>query len=113
MKVFYRVPRRRRNGPTVYEAVRVEFCCDEMERHWGRIVGFGGKGFRASTSRDLCLYLDRRQAVDGFIVEMVPVAFCPWCGTAVEILPATMKMTRGRSRGRGRWNPLHRSERRE
>jgi hypothetical protein len=28
--------------------------------------------------------MNRQQAGGRFIVEMVPVEFCPWCGEAVE-----------------------------
>jgi hypothetical protein len=84
MQVFYRVPRRRRNGPTVYEATRVVFCCGEMERQWGRIVRFGGKDCRASTDCNVNLFLARPQAGGRCVTEMVRVAHCAWCGEAIS-----------------------------
>ena len=86
MRVFYRVPRcARRSAVTVYEATRVVFCCEEMKRHWGRLVGFGVRGCPHSTSRDVNLQMVRPQANGGHVVEVTPVAHCPWCGETVEI----------------------------
>lgn len=82
MRVFYRSECARR--VTVYRQGKVRFCCAEMCRRWGVLIGFGAKGC-ASTSRDVCLYLDRPQAHGPAVLELVPVTCCPWCGEPVEV----------------------------
>jgi hypothetical protein len=80
MQVFYRVVRR---ALIVYEQTRVVFCCEAMREQWGRVIGFGAKGCSRSTSRDVNSYHCHPQK-KGFIVELVPIQFCPFCGQVVE-----------------------------
>ena len=68
----------------VYRQGQVSWCCAEMCRWWGLLVGFGVRGCAASTSRTVNLFLDRPQASGKTAVEVVPLDFCPWCGQAVE-----------------------------
>jgi hypothetical protein len=81
VRVFYRSLRR---SLTAYEQTGVAFCCPVMERQWGKLFGFGVKGFPASTSRNVNLFVDRQQANDRRILELVPIQHCPFCGEAVE-----------------------------
>jgi hypothetical protein len=85
MLVFYRLARRQRRAAyPVYELTRLAFCCTAMERKWGRVIGFGAKDCKASTSRDVNLHSLRPQ-VSGAVVEHVAVNFCPFCGERIEI----------------------------
>ena len=85
MRVFYRVRCARRSAVTTYEATRVVFCCTEMERQWGRLVGFGVRGCKASTSADVNLFADRAQVGGKTVLEATPVVFCPWCRQRVSV----------------------------
>ena len=85
MRVFYRVPKCAcRSVVTVYEVTRVVFCCEEMKQQWGRLIGFGVKDCLRSTSRDVSLFTAIPQVNGNFLLEVTPVACCPWCGEAVE-----------------------------
>jgi hypothetical protein len=86
MLVIYRsVTPRRHGAPVVYEqAAPVKWCCVEMCRWWGVLIGFGVRDHAASTNQTVNLYCDRPQANGTTILEVVPVACCPWCGEAVE-----------------------------
>ena len=81
MKVFYRAVHR---ALVVYRVVRVTICCVEMQRQWGRLLGFGAKDCAASTSREVNFYAAHPQAT-GFVTEHVAVNFCPFCGRRIEI----------------------------
>ena len=90
MRVFYSVPKcASRSAVIVYEAVRVIFCCAEMKRYWGRLIGFGVCGYARSTSRDVNLFTAIPQAGGKTVLEVTPIACCPWCGKAIE--PCRMK----------------------
>jgi hypothetical protein len=84
MRVFYRIRGARRAAVTVYEQTAVTFCCAEMERRWGTLIGFGARGCKASTSDTVNLFTDRAQASGKTIPEVTAVAACPWCGEAVD-----------------------------
>jgi hypothetical protein len=84
MQVFYRAEKRSPRLPIVYRAEPAKPCCESMARWWGRLVGFGVRECPASTSREVSLFLDRPQANGKTVLEVVPVAYCPWCGEAVE-----------------------------
>lgn len=79
MQVFYRP-----SCAQTFTQGPVKFCCADMCRWWGRLIGFGVRGCPTSTSQDVNLYLDRPQANGKTAVEVVPVTFCPFCGAAVE-----------------------------
>lgn len=81
MRVFYRPLRR---SLTVYQQTSVSFCCEEMARRWGKLLGFGARDTAASTSREVNLFIDRAQANGRTILELVPIQFCPFCGEPVE-----------------------------
>jgi hypothetical protein len=84
MRVFYRAIRSRRTGlPATYQQGPVKFCCVEMCRRWGTVIGLGARG-ASSTDRAVNLYLDRPQANGRTVLELVPVEHCPWCGEPVE-----------------------------
>jgi hypothetical protein len=84
MRVMYRAESRSPRLPTVYRAGAVKWCCAEMCRWWGVLVGFGVRGCAASTGRDVNLFIDRPQANGKSVIETVPATFCPWCGQLVE-----------------------------
>jgi len=83
MKVFYRSLRR---TLVVYQQTRAVFCCAEMARRWGKLLGFGARGIAACTSREMSLFLDRAQANGRTILEVVPIRCCPFCGEEIEIV---------------------------
>ena len=85
MRVFYRAVRcARRAAITTCEVTRVVFCCGDMERWGGKLVGFGVRGYARSTSDSVNLFSDRAQANGKTVLEVTPIAACPWCGEAVE-----------------------------
>jgi hypothetical protein len=84
MRVFYTARQSGPSAPVVYRQGRVKFCCASLARWWGLLIGFGVRDCPASTSRDVCLYLDRPQASRAPVLELVPVECCPWCGEVVE-----------------------------
>lgn len=81
MRVFYRSVRR---PVTVYQQTRVEFCCDEMESQWNRLLGFGARDVRACTSRAVSLFVDRPQTDGRTVLELVLIRYCPFCGEEIE-----------------------------
>jgi hypothetical protein len=81
MRVFYRALRR---SIVVYQQTSVTFCCAEMERRWGKLLGFGARDVSACTSREVNLFADRQQANGQTILEMVPIRYCPFCGEEIE-----------------------------
>ena len=81
MKVFYRA---RHSSLVVYEQTAVAFCCAEMERQWGRLIGFGAKDCQRSTSRDVNLFTLRPQASGRPVLEVTPICHCPFCGKMIE-----------------------------
>ena len=84
MKLSYRACQSE-TGDVVYEqAASVKFCCVEMCRRWNVLIGFGVVGHDRSTSCEVNLSIPRPQANGCTLAEVVPVAFCPWCGEAVE-----------------------------
>jgi hypothetical protein len=86
MRVLYRsrLSRSRHAEPVYEQAGPTKFCCAEMCRWWGRLIGFGVHGCSASTSKTVNLYLSHPQANGKVVCEVVPADFCPWCGEAVE-----------------------------
>jgi len=85
MRVLYRARPAACGSFVVFEqAAPVRWCCEGMCRHWTNLIGFGVRDCAASTSRDVNLYRDRPQANGGTMLEVVPVAFCPFCGEAIE-----------------------------
>lgn len=86
MHVFYsRHGAKRPDLPVVYEQASVKFCCEEIERQWGRLIGFGTRGVARSTSRDVNLYTVHPQANGGFVLEVTSIGFCPYCGVVVNV----------------------------
>jgi hypothetical protein len=83
MRVFYRSVRR---SVTVYQQTRVVCCCDEMERRWNRLLGFGARDVRACTSRVVSLFVDRPQTNGRTVLELVSIRYCPFCGEEVELV---------------------------
>ena len=81
MRVFYRALRR---SIVVYQQTRAVFCCGEMARRWGKLLGFGARGAPACTSREVNLFVDRAQTNSRTVLELVPVQHCPFCGEAIE-----------------------------
>jgi hypothetical protein len=81
MRVVYRSLRR---SIPVYEQTDVTFCCVGMARQWGNLLGFGVRGFPASTSRNVNLFVDRPQVNGRSILELVPIQHCLFCGEAIE-----------------------------
>jgi hypothetical protein len=55
-----------------------------MARYWDRLFGFGARGGIACTSRDANLFIDRIQANERTILELVPIQHCPFCGEGIE-----------------------------
>jgi len=91
MQVFYRTLRRKAcNLPVTYEQTSVKFCCMEIERQWGRLLGFGVRSHPRSTSHEVNLYVIHPQ-VSGFVLEVVPIGFCPFCGCAVKVTKVHVK----------------------
>jgi hypothetical protein len=83
VRVFYRS--RPAKSAVVFEAARrVEWCCADMCRQWGRLIGFGVPGHPHTTDRDVNIVATVPQANGGAVLEIVPIAFCPFCGQAVE-----------------------------
>jgi hypothetical protein len=72
----------------VFRQGPVAFCCTEMCRWWGVLVGFGVRGHAATTSRTVNLFLSRPQANGPQVLEVVPVDYCPWCGEVVHVCRA-------------------------
>ncbi|HTU21022.1 MAG TPA: hypothetical protein VMG10_23420 [Gemmataceae bacterium] len=62
----------------------MSFCCAEMARRWGKLLGFGARGIPACTSRQVSLFLDRPQANGRAVLELVPIHHCPFCGEVIE-----------------------------
>jgi hypothetical protein len=83
VRIVYRSLRR---SLPVYEQTDVTFCCAGMTRQWGKLFSFGVKGFYASTSRNVNLFIDRPQANDRSILEVVPIQHCPFCGEVIEMV---------------------------
>jgi hypothetical protein len=90
MRVFYRSRRPKcPAGPTVYEvAGAVRWCCADLCKWWDRLIGFGVPGVPASTDRAVNLAVPVPQTHGGTVLELVPVAFCPFCGEPVEAVRA-------------------------
>jgi hypothetical protein len=88
VKVFYRVRRAKRKSTpegVVYETARpVQWCCADMCRWWDRLFAFGVPGYPHSTSRGVNLAATIQQANGGSVLEVVPIAFCLFCGESVE-----------------------------
>jgi hypothetical protein len=84
MRVCYR-SRPAKAAGVVYQAVgRVQYCCERMRQQWGRLIGFGVLGHRASTSREVNLASAVPQANGRTVLEVVPIECCPFCGETVE-----------------------------
>ena len=60
----------RRAAVTTYEAIRVMFCCDEMKRQWGRLIGFGVEELRGVDQRYVNLFTDLAQANGNTVLEV-------------------------------------------
>jgi len=61
------------------------FCCEELARQWGRLLGFGVQGHRWTTSLNVNLYSMLPQIGREPVCVLAPIHFCPWCGEAVEV----------------------------
>jgi hypothetical protein len=85
MKVCYRSIRR---TLVVYQQTRAVFCCEEMARQRGKLLGFGARGVDACTSREVSLFVDRAQANGRAVLEVVPIQCCPFCGEVIETIRA-------------------------
>jgi hypothetical protein len=55
-----------------------------MCRYWTTLVGFGVKGHARTTSREVHLYQEVPQTDGGSVCSLAEIAYCPWCGEAVE-----------------------------
>jgi len=85
MRVSYRSCPSRTGEPVYEQTAPVKFCCAEMCRRWSVLIGFGVLGHDRSTSREVNLSIPKPQAKGHTLMEVVPVAFCPWCGQPVEV----------------------------
>jgi hypothetical protein len=57
MKMYYRAKLARVGTEIVYSQTgQPVFCCEEMARQWGRLLGFGVQGHGWTTSREVNLY---------------------------------------------------------
>jgi hypothetical protein len=88
MRVTYRsLPGRGLKGPVaVYEQVGpVSFCCADMCREWGLLIGFGIKGHPRTTSREVNLQTLHPQSSGSIVQGITEIRCCPWCGQEVEV----------------------------
>ncbi len=83
MRVTYRCCGACPDGTPVFEATGARFCCGEMSRYWGRLIGFGAPG-RRSTDREVNLVSAVPQRGGRSVASLAAVQFCPWCGEPVE-----------------------------
>lgn len=87
MQVFYvAVPGHPVRGlEVVYQLVGgPRFCCQEMARHWGVMIGFGVRDRPKSSSKEVNIWTRIPQARGMFTWGLVEIRFCPFCGEAVE-----------------------------
>ena len=88
MRVLYQAcaPQQPSADPTVvYEqATPVKWCCADMAREWGQLVGFGVKGHPRTTDHGVNVFTLHPQTAGSVIPGITPIAFCPWCGEAIE-----------------------------
>jgi hypothetical protein len=88
MKLSYKGRVSKRTGETVYRQTgRTKFCCARLCELWnGEPVGFGFgvPGHRVTTCRDVSLWVKIPQAGGRTCWALTPIAFCPFCGVAVE-----------------------------
>ncbi len=72
---------------TVYEQIAVHFCCREMQDEWDILVGFGVKGHRRTTSREVNIFTSHHMQRSGnCILGLTEIRFCPWCGEEVVVV---------------------------
>ena len=76
-----RKPAVRRQG-RYWNQRRLLLCRDGAAM--GRLIVFGVRGYKRSTSRDVNLFSDRAQAGGKTILEVTAVAACPFCGEAIQ-----------------------------
>jgi len=64
-------------------AVKVAFCCDEMEANWNReLIRFDfGSGEVFVSVRQHESWYD-----GGEIERVVPIRYCPWCGREIRLI---------------------------
>jgi hypothetical protein len=88
MRVSYRARQAKcQSTPSgvVYETARpIQWCCARMCQWWDTLIGFGVPGHPRSTSREVNLAATVPQANGGSVLEVVSIAFCPFCGESVE-----------------------------
>ena len=70
-----------------------------MQRQWDRLIGFGVRGYKRSTSADVNLFSDLAQASGKTILEVVAITACPWCGEAVATCQVAGRATRAAAPG--------------
>ena len=84
MQVTYRCHRGGRE--TVYEQADVCFCCEEMQREWGIMLGFGICGHACTTSREVNLFGLHQYSTGTIIPSIIEIRFCPWCGEEIVVV---------------------------
>jgi len=86
MQVTYCCHRGRR--AVVYEQDGVEFCCEDMRREWGILLGFGIHGNACTTSREVNLFGLHQYSTGKIIPSIMEIRYCPWCGEEIELVCA-------------------------
>lgn len=73
-------------GATVYEQTDVCFCCEDMRREWGIMLGFGICGHPRTTSREVNLFGLHQYSTGTIIPSICEIRFCPWCGEEIVVI---------------------------
>lgn len=85
MRVSYRSCRGRYE--TVFEQTDIWFCCQEMQGEWDILIGFGIKGHRRTTSREVNIFASHHMQMSGnSVLGVVEIRYCPWCGEEIEVV---------------------------
>ncbi len=70
-----------RYGPICREVGEPDYCCRKMEEAWGIHVAFNPEGGRVT---NVHLLVKRVLSTDESVVCPEPIAFCPFCGEAIQ-----------------------------
>lgn len=86
MRISYRSFRGRYEA--VYEQVGIlHFCCQEMLDEWDILIGFGVKGHRRTSSREVNIFTSHHIQIGGnCILGVTEIRYCPWCGEEIEVV---------------------------